>query len=271
MDRYLAVDVVDVRKNGRPEIFVTNFQKGRLSSFVVAFTDGDHKIVSSGLDWFFRAVDWGGKGKVLLGQKKGDEKGFSGPIYEFGWDGKKYQDIRQAKIPKGINLYGFAPFSHDGKMDFVYIDSDFKLKVMNEKGKVIWRSRDDYGSNNTFEIKVLNKQGNVPDEFAFVNVRVIAQGEDIFIIRNISAIGQIFARAKYYNKGEVKQLAWTGAMFMETWRSQEISGYLADFQLQERKEDKAKEIFVAVALPKESVLSSDASSALMVRPLQAMQ
>jgi len=270
-DRYLAVDVVDAKKNGRAEIFVTNFQKDRLSSLVVAYSDGDFKVVSSGLDWFFRAVDWGEKGKILCSQKKGTEEGFSGPIYEFGWDGKKYKDMRKAKIPKGINLYGFAPFAHDGKTDFVYIDSDFKLKMMNEKGKVTWRSRDDYASDNRFQFKYLDVLANRPDEFAFVNVRVIAKGEDIFIIRNMSAIGEIFARAKYYNRGEVKRLAWTGAVFMETWRSQEISGYLADFQYQERKQDQAKELIVAVNLPKESILSMDASSALMVSRVPAVQ
>ena len=120
-------------------------------------------------------------------------------------------------------------------------------------------------------VKYLDVMGNYPDESAFINVRVIAKGEDIFIIRNISAIGQLFARAKYYNKGEVKRLTWNGAMFMESWRSQEISGYLADFQYQERKQDQAKELIVAVNLPKESILSTDSSSTLMVSPLPAGQ
>jgi len=270
-DRYLAVDVADTRKNGRAEIFVTNFQKDRLSSFVVAYSDGDYRVVSSGLDWFLRAVDWGEKGKVLLGQKKGTGEGFIGPIHEFGWDGKKYKETRDAKIPKGISLYGFTPFFHDGKTDFAYIDSDFKLKVMNEKGKVIWRSKEDYASDNSFQVKYQNVLGNVPDEYAFVNVRVIAKGDELFLIRNISAVGQIFARAKYYNRGEVKRLAWTGAMFMETWRSQEVSGYLADFQFQGRKQDQAKELIVAVVLPKESIFSSEVSSALMVSRLPAAQ
>jgi hypothetical protein len=225
----------------------------------VAHSDGNFKAVSSGLDWFFRAVEWGEKGKVLFSQKMGTDEGFSGPIYEFGWDGKKYKDMGKAKIPKGINLYGFTPFSHDGKTDFVYIDSDFTLKMVDEKGKVIWRSKDDYGSDNRFQFKDINVYANTPDEFAFVNVRVIAKGEEIFIIRNISAIGQIFARAQYYTKGELKRLTWTGAMFMETWRSQEISGYLADFQYQERKQDQAKELIVAVNLA-----STEGSGALMV-------
>ena len=142
---------------------------------------------------------------------------------------------------------------------------------MNEKGKVIWRGKDNYGTDNRFQAKYLNYDANTADELAFVNVRVIAKGEDVFVIQNISAVGQIFARAKYHNRGEVKKLAWTGAMFMETWRSQEISGYLADFQFQEGKQDQAKELIVAVNLPKESILSMDSSSALMVSRLPAVQ
>ena len=55
---------------------------------------------------------------------------------------------------------------------------------------------------------------------------------------------------------------------METWRSQEISGYLADFQFQERGQDQAKELIVAVVLPKESILSLEVSSTLMISQIQ---
>ena len=271
LDRYLAVDVVDTKKNGRAEIFVTNFQRDRLSSFVVAYSDGEYRIVSSGLDWFLRAVDWGEKGRILLGQKKGMGQGFIAPIYEFGWDGKKYKEIRDAEIPKGINLYGFAPFFHDGQVDFPFIDSDFRLKVMNEKGKVTWRSKDAYGSDNTFPIKSIEEDttgADTGDTLGFVNVRVMAKGNEIFVIRNISPIGQFLKRVQYYNRGQVERLVWTGAMFMEAWRSQEISGCLADFQFQEGKQDQARELVVAVNLPKESLLSGGVYSALMVNRLQ---
>jgi hypothetical protein len=274
LDRYLAVDVVDTKKNGRAEIFVTNFQRDRLSSFVVAYNDGDYRIVSSGLAWFFRAVDWGEKGRVLLGQQKGAGEGFVGSIYEFAWDGKKYKESRAAKIPRGVPLYGFAPFFHDGQVDFPFIDSDFRLKVMNEKGKVIWRSKDAYGSDNSFPLRPVEVDAAGPDTgdtLGFVNVRVIAKGNEIFVLHNISPIGQFLKRTQYYNRGQVQRLVWTGALFMEAWRSQEISGYLADFQFQEGKQDQARELIVAVNLPRESLLSGGGSSALMVNRLQAIR
>ena len=274
-DQYLAVDVADADKDGKAEIFVTNIQEQRLASFVVAHKDGAFRIVSSGLDWFMRAVDWGEKGTVLLGQKKGYQVGFEGPIYEMGWDGKKYKEIRKANLPKIFSIYGFIPFIHDGKTDYLFIDSDFALKIMNEKGKVVWKGRDDYGSNNAILVKPLvvgpGLKFEDADELAFVNVRVLRRGNDILIIRNISATGQFLKRTKPYTKGEVQVLTWTGAMFMPAWKSQEIPGYLADFQLQDVDGEKGKELVVAVNLPSEGFFSGEKNSALMVTRVQGIR
>jgi len=270
LDKYLAVDVGDIDKDGKAEIFVTNMQGDRLSSFVVAFRDGAFRVVNSGLDWYLRTVDWGEKRTILLGQKKGPKVGFEWPIYEMGWDGKGYKEIRKADLPRIFSIYGFTPFIHDGKTDYLFIDSNFRLKLMDSKGKVTWMSRDDYGSDNSFLAKpiVMGPGIEEGDEFAFVNVRVISLGNEILLIRNLSPIGQFFKRQKYYSKGVMQSLVWTGAMFMEGWKSQEISGYLADFQLQDIDGDGGKELIVAVSLPKESVFSGEKNSALMVSRIQ---
>ena len=267
-DQYLAVDVADVDQDGKAEIFVTNIQGEKLSSFVVAFKDGAFKTVASGLDWFLRVVEWGETGTVLLGQKKGYQVGFESAIYELGWDGKKYKEIRKAALPKIFSLYGFIPFAHDGKTDCLFIDSDFSLKVMNEKGKVVWRSRDDYGSDNVFRVKPMAVGPGLrfedADDLAYVNVRVIRKGNDFLVIRNISATGQFLKRSKLYTKGEVQVLTWTGAMFMTSWKSQEIPGYVADFQIQDVDHTGRKALIVAVNLPTEGFLSGGKNSALMV-------
>jgi len=265
-DNYLAVDVGDIRKSGRAEIFVTNIQGDRLSSFVLAYRDGDFRIVCKDLEWFLRVVHWGAKGQVLLGQEKGRQAGWEGPIYELGWDGKGYKEIRRAEAPAGPSIYGFTPFSYEGKTVYAFIDSDSKLKAINPQGKVIWKSSDIYGSDNSFRVKpapsgLSHYEG---DEFAYVPVRIISRGEEIFVIRNISPIGDFFKRQKYFNKGEVQVLVWNGAMLMETWRSQPISGYLADFQIQDIDGDPGRELIVAVNLPKESILSREKNSVLLV-------
>ena len=273
LDAYMAIDVADIDKDGKAEIFITNMQGDRLASFVVAFKDGAFRTVSSGLDWFLRVVEWGEKGKVLLGQTKGFKEGFAWPISELGWDGKAYKEIRPADLPRLYSLYGFAPFTHKGKTIFLFIDSNFYLKAIDQKGKMVWRSREDYGSDNYFQGKPLD-QGvgyHDGDEWAYVNVRLISRGDEVFIIRNISAVGQIMKRQKYYNKGVMQRLFWTGALFVETWKSPEISGYMADFQIQDIDNNREPELIVAVNLPKESMFSGEKNSALMVSRLQGVQ
>ena len=275
-DDFMAVDVADIDKDGKPEVFVSNFpsnpyQPGsRLYSFVVAFKDGDFRVVASELDWFFRAVNWEGKGPVLLGQQKGVDRGFYGPIYEIGWDGRKYKDLRKAGIPDGVfSLYGFAPFRYDDKTYFVYIDSDFRLKVLDQKGKQVWKSTAYYGSDIAFQVKVMLPLGMYQgDEFSFVNVRLVARGDEIVLIRNLSSVGNFFKRANIFGGGEIQALVWNGSLFMERWKSKAIEGYLVDFNIQQFDTTPGKELVVAVNLPKESILSRGGSSALMVSRVQ---
>ncbi len=274
LDQYLAVDVADVDKDGVPEIFVTAMAGQRLSSFAVAFKEGNFRMVSSGLDWFLRAVEWEGKGTVLLGQEKAYGGAFERAVYEMGWDGKKYKPLKKAAIPKVYSIYGFVPFPHDGKVDFFFLDDNFRARLVNEKGKVVWSSSDDYGSDRAFISRPQAESRDPrkdPDEFAYINVRVIRRGSDIVIIRNLSATGALFTKTRVYTKGEVQILNWTGAVFMPGWRSQEIAGYLADLQMDDVDGKSGKELLVAVILPAESVLTGRKDSALMISRMPELQ
>ena len=161
--------------------------------------------MASEIDWFLRVVEWPGKGPVLLGQKKGENKSFTGPIYEMGWDGKRYKELRKIDLPRLFSPYGFAPFAYEGKTYFAFIDSDFYLKVLDEKGKQIWRSSTYYPTDNPFTAKPLNPGGpDQGDEMAWVNVRVLAQGGDVILIRNISPVSDLFKRAKSFSGGRFR-------------------------------------------------------------------
>jgi hypothetical protein len=269
LNQNLAVDVVDIRKNGKAEVFVTAMAEHQFVSFVVAHQDGNFKVIAKDLDWFFRVADLGERGQVLLGQKKGKEEGLMGPIYEMGWDGKTYKNLERAKLPRGLSVNGLSPFTHEGKTYYGFIDSDFRLKVMDPQGKVIWKSQDTYGSDNSARIKNMPgpTERQEADDLFFVNVRLRSRGNEVFILKNISPVGDIFKRARVYTKGEVQRLAWTGAMFMETWKSQEISGYMADFQFHSLNREGDKTLVLAVNLPREGLIGGGKTSALVISRL----
>jgi hypothetical protein len=278
LDQFLAVDAADLDKDGKAEIYVTCFpedpyQPGdRLFSFVVAFKDGEFKIAASEIDWFLRVVEWPGKGPVLLGQAKEKGKSFGGPIYEMTWDGKRVKPGRPIEGPKLNNLYGFTPLLQKGNLYYAYIDADYRLKVSDPKGNFLWRSNSYYGSDITFKTSHLQTYVGAKteggDEFSTVNVRIVVQGEELVVVRNISPVADLFKRERVFSGGEIQSLAWGGAMFQERWKSREISGYVADFAIQDMGGGAGKVLIAAVVLPKESVLSSSTNSVLLVSRFQ---
>ena len=106
------------------------------------------------------------------------------------------------------------------------------------------------------------------DEFSFVNVRLLARGDEIIVIRNLTPVGNFFKREKVFSGGEIQVLVWSGSMFIERWKSKEIQGYVADFQVQDFDTIPGKELIVMVNLPKESILSPGGSSALVIGRVQ---
>jgi len=271
LSQNLAVDVGDIRKNGKAEVFVTVMADRQFVSFVIGHEEGNFKVIAKDLKWFLRVIDWGEKGKVLLGQGKGRDQGLLWPIYEMAWNGKTYKDSVEAKLPRGLSLNGLCPFAYEGKTYFAYLDTDSRLKVMSPEGKVIWRGKDTYGSDNSVRIKDM-PQGmgpQDPDDLFFVNVRLLSQGNELFIVKNIGLTGELFKRARSYSKGEVQRMAWTGAMFMETWKSREIAGYMADIQFDGLNPGGEKTLILAVNLPKEGLIGGEKASALMISRLQA--
>jgi hypothetical protein len=287
INQNLAVDVGDIDKDGKAEIVVTCFQGDlygkdwRMASFVVAYKDGDFKVVASDLDWFLRVVNLGDRGPVLLGQRRGYmgrtdgySKAFDEGIYEMGWEGKNFKDLRRASLPKIYSIYGFAPFSYEGKTNYAFIDSDFRIKVMDQAGSVRWRGTAPFGSMISFRVRgapgVYAQTGSEEgEEFAFINPRMISRGNEILIVQNIpSSIGSILKRGASYTGGAVQSLVWNGAMFMESSRSPSVPGYLADMQIQPIDSRLGTQLAVCVNLPKEGVFSGGTQSALMIMPMQ---
>ena len=271
LSQNMAVDVGDIRKNGKAEVFVTAMADQQFVSFVVAHQEGNFKVIAKDLKWFLRVIDWGERGKVLLGQGKGKEEGLLWPIYEMAWDGKTYKDSGAAKLPRGLSLNGLCPFAHEGKTYFAYIDTDSRLKVMNPAGKVIWRGKDTYGSDNSVRIKNMptGTGPQDPDDLLFVNVRLLSQGNEVFLVKHMGFVGEFFKRARTYSKSEVQRLAWTGAVLMETWKSKEIEGYMADIQFDGLNPEGDKTLVLAVNLPREGLVGGEKASALMFSRFQA--
>jgi hypothetical protein len=84
----------------------------------------------------------------------------------------------------------------------------------------------------------------------------------VIVNKNHFAIGRMFERVRLYDKGEVYDLVWDGVMLAENWRTKEIPGYIADYQVEDYDNDGERELVVAM-VPQTDLLQQAKSSHLL--------
>ncbi len=268
---FLALDVADVNGNGTAEIFVTSVIGENLNSFILEYGGNQFKKIRVKNGWYLRVLDLPRGGPTLLGQKMGAEESFSGPIYQFSWKGKTFRRDKKVKLPKKSVLFGLAiaDITGDGEEEIMRFDYADHLKVLSANGKdLLHKTSSKYGGSNNFfdreSVPALTPPDNVAKR-VYLPGRILALDLDgdgrveIIVNKNHFATGRLFDRVRLYEKGEVYDLVWDGLMLAENWRTREIPGYIADYQVKDFDNDGEKELVVAMAPQSKALERSKAS------------
>jgi hypothetical protein len=268
-DNYIAIDIADINKDGKKQIFVTSLNDTLLDSFVLEFKDGKYVKIASDIRWFLRVIDTSSGIPLLLGQDYGPDKPFNTPIYEMVWRDGKYVPDQKMKIPLGLSIYGLTIddlgvaggekiFALDD-LDYLYIldKTNTPLGRLSSFGfasdKLIWRSDDVYGgSNNYFENVDKRNANDDKEKSAYVNLRILTYDtnkdgkKEIIIVKNLSSVGRIFKHLQVFTSSEIYNLEWDGMGMAENWRTKKINGYVADYCIKDIDNDGKPEIVLAL-------------------------
>lgn len=226
-DNHIAIDVADINKNGRAEVFITNHGES-LDSFVIEYRDGEYRRVWNNVPLFFRVIHIPGKGETLIAQ------GLDGNIHEYSSKDGGYIKEKPLKLPLKVEIYGFAFVDWDGMLDYqiLSIDDDDYLNLYNPDGVGIWRSKEHYGGSLlSYEKPHWIIEGKL--EKKWVNGRIIIKDygdgkQRAIVIRNIP-ITYIFRELRGYREAEVIGLRWNGMEIVEDWRIGKLNGFIADY------------------------------------------
>ena len=131
-------------------------------------------------------------------------------------------------------------------------------------GKFSWRSRDRFGgTNNYYEtLKKRDSGARYARESPwreYIPQRIIIkdlEGEGIpkvIINKNEFLTGSFFQRLRVYETGAIYNLIWDENMLTINWKTREIKGYIADYQIKDVDNDGEEELVVAVVAPEEDV------------------
>ena len=230
----IGVDVADLNGNGLAEIYVTALAPGNsLASFVMEWSGSGLRPIVSNLPWYLRLVHLP-DGPALVGQRRGYEKTFDGPIRRFTWQGGQLVPGQPLSLPGHVTLYSFAmaDLDGDGRPEVISLQSRTPVIIYDLQGKVLGRGAT-YGQTALYLVEKPSKNEDseegvyLPGRLLTVNLP--GQGTRLLVSRNYESIA-IFYRLRTFTNGEVIGLRWHQEDLDEVWRTERLA-YVADFQV----------------------------------------
>jgi TolB-like protein len=264
-NNFLTLDVADVNRNGYAEIIVTSVVNDNLRSFILEFEKGKFRKIVENAGWYFRVLEHPMKGPMLMGQQMGSEGTYVGSIHEFVWKNDSFQKGPKLPLPRETNIFGFTlrQVRGEAKPDIIRLDESDRLNLLSEDGKLLWRSGGKFGgTNNSYDTSKKPMPGFMPNEVPFrvyIPGRILTRDLDgdgnaeVIVNKNNSATGTLFERIRSYEKGEIHSLVWDQETLMTDWKTREINGYIADYQVRDADNDGVEELVVATVIPTEGV------------------
>lgn len=160
------------------------------------------------------------------------------------------------------------------KTDLVLFDKDEHLNILTEEGKEIWRGHERFGgTNNIYETRKKKVDPYRPQESPpwrfYVPGRILVRNlnghgiPEIIVNRNDFASGTFFEKVRAYEKAEVYNLIWEENRLTTNWKTREIKGYVADYQVRAVGAKVDEELVVGV------ILIEEGASGLISRKMES--
>ncbi|MBI5598810.1 MAG: VCBS repeat-containing protein [Deltaproteobacteria bacterium] len=271
----VSISAYDGDGDGRPELYVSRIGESFPDGCVLKYKDGTYALTSCGIQFFMRAVEVQGKGKILLGQGFRREGGFNKAVKVLKVEGAVVKDAGDFTLPPNVGIYDLAllDITGDGENDVVALDARgfMKIYTKRENGQWAeeWKSAESYGGDlNTIELaggKESSARGFVSVNGRFLYADVNGDGAlDVIIKKNVAGgiFGEMSERVMSFKNGSVRGLDWDGAVLAESWRTKDITGYIADFFIGDMDNNGEKDITILV-VEQGGLFSGKETSALL--------
>jgi len=259
--KFLGVDVGDINRNGRAEIFVTDHLGNDLSSFVLEVRPGKKGLqkIWGDVNLYFRIIHPFGTRPTLLAQAPGYNDPFHGPITKMIYRKGRYLPGKKLRTPSvhGVEfiLYGLtlADINGDGKNEIVMLDKDTHLRVYNTKSRVLVQSSEYYGRDPRFiEVGVREDVEGVAQEGEPVQYRgrlsFVRQGSSRYLLlpRIESAGGSLIPGLMVDPNSSVTFLNLTREGFEKSFEVKKQKGYISGHAVMKAQKNSPTRLYMAI-------------------------
>ncbi len=290
---YIAVDVADINKNGRAEIFVSKVKGEFVSSEVLEYSGGKLVTILRDQRYLYRVIEWPGEGKVLLGQEKATRpeefrsdliNAYLGSgVFKLQWNGREYvaSDRVGLRGIKHFYVYNFAvaDLDGDGSLEFITIDGDNRLNVFSATGERVYKSPDQYGGTLSSIVTNPDKESSygrqsldasriwLPGRILVADVDDDGKKE-VIVTKNSTSIG-FTERFRSYSDGKVVALKYSGMSLDPLWETRRLTGCITDIQIKDLHNDGNPHLVLSIVQETGVRLLKDARSIVVSYPLKS--
>jgi len=277
LDHFLGVDVGDINRNGRDEIFVTNQKHDKLESFALELPRGKRRLkhVWKNANLYFRIIRPFGEKPTLLSQSPGFETPFLGPIKKIVFKKRRYTQGRKINSPdiygKSFILYGLTQVDLSGNKikETVTLDNQYHLRVYSQNGKTLVKSDDYYGHDpRMIDVGVVDEGlGNLTGGASNVSrgqpvrykgrLQFVKNGGRRFLVlpKNYAAGGGLLEDLVIVDNSGIAILGVNREGFERYFESTKQKGFLTAFKVVPRKDNTGADVHI-LRTDKDFTLSS---------------
>jgi hypothetical protein len=238
-----SVDVAKIRKQGPCRIYVTAQNRALVSSLVLEYRNGQLIPVVQNFPYYLRVILYPTKGPILLGQKKGLNKAYEGPMFRIEDKGDDLAAADRFGVPLKIPIFGFAigDFAGNRKPLIAVYDRDDHIRIYTPSGQRLFVSDDYYGGSDVLlrqtgpEEKRVRGVSAEDTSAEYCRPRIMAVDlnhdgvYEILATSHKSKTMRVLGRTKMLEEGRVMALAWNGDVLEPKWSTPTIQGMVTDF------------------------------------------
>jgi hypothetical protein len=278
-ESFYSVDVADINRNGKAEIFVTNFLTSNQNpdSFVLEWNGKTLVKILDNQRWFFRVVKVPKQGPVLLTQELFDDKVYRQDIQEMAWQGGQYAVVKEKRYNSPINVLGvaFAAFSADGAETAIAYTQDERIRMFNNAdGREIWKSDEKYGGTSLFlefrdesDSKIgdtfVKKSVYMPQRILIADINNDGKNE-VLTPKNKDIAGRLLRSLRIYDKGYIQGFDWSELGLTPKWKTRQLPGYICDWIIGDFDNDSQDEIVCGAVKQTAPVIGTERSYIMMM-------
>ncbi|MBF0530925.1 MAG: hypothetical protein HQK55_16990, partial [Deltaproteobacteria bacterium] len=261
-DKFLSLDVLDTNRSGKAKIFVSNQRRDQASSLVLEVRGKELVPIVQDSPWYFRVINTSA-GPKLIGQRGGSGERFYGGVYYMREAGGQFTPEQEISLPTGFNIFNFAILTAGAaNKEYIVGVNDRETLVVTPRGggKEIWKSKDDFAQTMNYMEEAYGNdptgvvRGDTDPKWIFIPSRVLVADligdgrKECIVARNIKSGTSFLPRLRGFEKGSIYSLSLVDQMVRENWRSRDLPGFAADYQIKDYNNTGRPSLVVAVVV-----------------------